>query len=259
MRRGGREVVSASDTDRWLTSIILGVTALVGVGAWLGINPTEGPGAAGAAVAEGWRDTVDVAGRFRPSYVEHEDRPAVEAALTVLAVRAEDSGDNYTRGAFGQSWADVDRNGCDTRNDILARDLTDVTKRGRCVVLAGTLTDPYTGAVNAFAKASAGDIEIDHVVSLAEAWRSGANAWTAAQRLTLANDPRNLLATGRGVNRSKSDDDAADWQPPGGATQGCNYARAVVRVKVTYRLTVDTDERKALAGLLGRCPKEAVR
>jgi hypothetical protein len=114
---------------------------------------------------------------------------------------------------------------------------------------------PYTGEAVVFAKADAGRVDIDHVVALAEAWRTGAALWTPADRVRYANDPRNLAAASAAVNSAKGDKDAADWSPDG-ADRRCAYARRVVAVKTTYDLTVDVDERTALAGMLGDCPRK---
>lgn len=188
-----------------------------------------------------------------PADAAGPDRSSTGTAdLDRLTVAAEGSGTGYQRSAFGQRWADVDRNGCGTRDDILARDLTGVRKRGRCVVISGVLLDPYTGQRVQFDKAHAGRVQVDHVVALAEAWRSGADRWTADRRLAFANDPAELLAAAAAVNDSKSDKDAGQWQPPTTAGR-CRYARTVVAVKVKYSLTVDRRERAALARDLTGC------
>jgi hypothetical protein len=178
---------------------------------------------------------------------------APPAALGDLTVAPESHEQSYARDAFGQRWKDVDRNGCGQRDDVLARDLTDVRKRSRCVVVAGNLTDPYTGARVRFDKADAGKVQIDHRVALAEAWRSGAWQWAAARREQFANDLRNLAASDGQVNQSKGDDDASRWLPEGAARQ-CTFARQVIAVKAAYRLSVDPAEATALRRALGSCP-----
>ena len=178
---------------------------------------------------------------------------APPAALGELRVAPESHAGSYDRDAFGQRWKDVDRNGCGQRDDVLARDLSGVQRRNRCVVVAGTLTDPYTGARVAFAKADAGKVQIDHRIALAEAWRSGAWQWASARREVFANDLRNLAASAGSVNQGKGDDDAARWLPVGPARQ-CTYARQVIAVKKVYALTVDPQEATALRRALGGCP-----
>jgi hypothetical protein len=190
------------------------------------------------------------------------DPAAAGSALAALAVAPKGSLTGYDRdcgsGAgcvFGPAWADVDHNGCDTRNDVLHRDLTGIQVRPgthECVVVSGTLADPYTGTTVAFAKEHADQVQIDHVVPLAAAWTQGAAAWPAEQRKAFANDPGNLIATESGPNESKGDDTADEWVPPDAAF-GCAYARVVVTVKQRYALSVTPAERAALQRLLGSC------
>lgn len=179
---------------------------------------------------------------------------APAAALGSLRIRPESHQTTYRREAFGQRWKDVDRNGCGQRDDILTRDLKNVQKRGRCVVVAGLLVDPYTGEQVRFAKADANAVQIDHRVALAEAWRSGAWMWTTAQREGFANDGLNLAASKGSVNQGKGDDDAARWLPVGPSRQ-CAFARDVVAVKSKYQLGVDPAEATALRRALALCPK----
>jgi Protein of unknown function (DUF1524) len=162
----------------------------------------------------------------------------------------------YDRAAFGQAWADADRNGCDTRNDVLRRDLVDVVTRpgtDGCVVLSGTLRDPYTGALVAHRRGG-GAVEIDHVVSLSDAWQTGAAGWPWARRVALANDPLDLLATTTAVNRLKRGSDAASWLPPAKGAR-CAFAARQVAVKARYGLGVTRAERDALVRVLGGCPR----
>ena len=184
-----------------------------------------------------------------------ETSPAPPASLGALTVAPESHQSTYRRAAFGQRWKDVDRNGCGQRDDVLARDLTAVQRRGRCVVVAGVLADPYTGEQVRFAKADADAVQIDHRVALAEAWRSGAWSWPPARREAFANDLLNLAASKASVNQGKGDDDAAHWLPVGPSRQ-CVFARQVVAVKGKYRLSVDPDEATALRRALALCPKQ---
>ncbi len=179
--------------------------------------------------------------------------PAAVSELARLAVRPERDARSYRREAFGQRWADVDRNGCATRDDVLARDLRDVRRRGRCVVVAGTGVDFYTGEAFRFEKAQADRVQVDHVVALAEAWRSGASSWTEDRRRAFANDPRGLVLTSRSVNAGKGDQDAGTWAPASRAA-ACRFAVVVVQVKSAYGLAVDTREREGLLADLRACP-----
>ncbi len=155
----------------------------------------------------------------------------------------------YDRSAFGPAWADVDGNGCDTRNDILARDLTNLIKDGSCRVLEGDLVDPYTGATQHFVRGrtTSSQVQIDHVYSLHEAWEDGAHAWTYEQRLAFANDPDNLVATNGSVNRAKSDLPAGAWLPPLTSAR-CAYVQTYALVGLDYGLPVRLPE------LLDDCP-----
>jgi hypothetical protein len=179
----------------------------------------------------------------------------VAALLAELPTRSFDSETpDYDRDAFGPPWADEDRNGCDTRNDILARDLEAVEfKAGThgCVVLSGVLNpDPYTGQKIAFTRGSntSNDVQIDHVVSLADAWFAGAYAWSDAERQAYANDPLVLLAVDGGANRAKSASRADQWLPDDAFA--CEYAARQIEIKAIYGLAVTDTERLALNQVL---------
>ena len=190
------------------------------------------------------------------------DPSAASAALAGLPVAEKTSLEGYERGCgegegcvFGPAWADVDRNGCDQRNDVLHRDLTDVQVREGtqgCVVIAGVLDDPYTGEAVPFVKADAALVPIDHVVPLAAAWTQGAADWTPEDRAFFANDVANLIATTRAENSSKGDSTAEEWVPQD-PTYGCSYATVVVTVKHDYALAVTPAEAAALEDLLATC------
>jgi hypothetical protein len=115
------------------------------------------------------------------------------------------SSSTYSRSAFGASLssADPDRNGCSTREDVMARDLVDKTVAGVCNVVKGTLHDPYTGRdVTYDESVYSGSVQIDHMVPLSYAWRAGAESWDKSKRVEFANDQaRNLLAVDGRVTR----------------------------------------------------------
>lgn len=187
----------------------------------------------------------------RPAPAVSQAHPQV-ASLPVEPTR--DAG-TYQRAAFGPAWADVDHNGCDTRNDMLNRDLTNKQWRAGthdCVVISGTLADPYTGRTLEFSKAQAVAIQIDHVVALGDAWKSGASRWSASMREQFANDPLNLLAVDGSSNESKGDDDAAEWLPPNVAFR-CTYVERQVAVKTRYDLSVTPAEAGAMTAVLDTC------
>ncbi|WP_308259401.1 HNH endonuclease family protein [Pseudonocardia sp. H11422] len=181
-----------------------------------------------------------------------------QQVLASLPVKGRAPKTGYDRDEFGQRWADIDRNGCDQRNDVLARDLANVTfKPGtdECVVMSGTLVDPYSGKVIEFARGeqTSTAVQIDHVVALSDAWQKGAQQLDAATRERLANDPDNLLAVDGPTNAAKGDGDAATWLPPR-REFWCTYAGRQVEIKARYRLWVTAAERDALARALDGCP-----
>ncbi len=180
----------------------------------------------------------------------------VKAALARLRTAAAASMAGYSRARFGPAWEDVDHNRCDTRNDILRRDLTRVVLRAgsRCVVSSGILHDPYTGRTIRFVRGvrTSLAVQIDHVVALADAWRTGAARWAPARRLAYANDPLVLLAVDGPSNEAKGDDDASAWLPPNRAFD-CPYVARQVAIKTRYRLWVTAAERAAMTRTLSAC------
>ena len=161
----------------------------------------------------------------------------------------------YDRDKFGPPWEDVDGNGCDTRNDILKRDLKRCLQgRLELPVQTGTLNDPYTGKIINFVRGvkTSTAVQIDHVVALGDAWRTGAAKWTAAKRLRYANDPVVLLAVDGPQNESKGDDDASQWLPPRKAYD-CRYVAKQITIKTKYVLWVTAAERSAMATTLKTC------
>ncbi|HZB34298.1 MAG TPA: HNH endonuclease family protein [Streptosporangiaceae bacterium] len=189
----------------------------------------------------------------RPSAGEHDDREVAAAREDLADLRvATPVGDaGYDRDRFGPRWTDADRNGCDTRNDVLARDLDDVTKRGRCVVIGGRLDDPYTGRDMTFTKTEAAEVQIDHIYPLALAWRMGAAGWPEDKRTDFANDRDNLLAVWGRANQRKGDSGPAEWRPR--RVYQCTYAIKFVDVSAEYDLAVTGADHAALAGMLDRC------
>ncbi|GAA4824807.1 hypothetical protein GCM10025786_36560 [Nocardioides caeni] len=167
----------------------------------------------------------------------------------------------YDRDAFGEPWADTDGNGCNQRDDVLLRDVLPgtvvVQRQDSCDhdVLAGSWLDPYTGVLLTFDDlkdgAQAQAIQIDHVVPLAEAWRSGASDWTAERRAAYANDLDALLAVDGPTNASKGDEDPAAWRPRQGYQ--CAYGVRWTLTKSRWGLAADSSEIRALGELLDHC------
>lgn len=165
----------------------------------------------------------------------------------------------YKRAEFGNGWADLDGDGCNTRNEILARDLEDVTFRegtGNCVVETGVLYEPYTGDTVKFVRGpeTSALVQIDHVVALGNAWYAGAWEWDATRRLEFANDPLNLLAVDGNANYEKSAHAADRWLPSHKDSR-CEFAARQVAVKSRWELSVTSKEATTLAGILETCPQ----
>ncbi len=184
---------------------------------------------------------------------------SARTALNRLPVKGRAAKTGYARERFGQTWADVDRNGCDTRNDILRRDLRSVTlkpgTRG-CVVAAGTLADPYTGRTIRFVRGpESARVQIDHVVALSNSWQTGSVGWEPGKRTAFANDPLNLLAVDGPSNERKRDGDAATWLPPSRAFR-CAYVARQIGVKTKYHLWVTPAEQAAMSRVLATCPRQ---
>ncbi len=178
------------------------------------------------------------------------------AQLRSLGVAGRAPMTGFDRDRFGQAWLDADRNGCDTRNDMLRRDLHRIVIKPNthgCVVLAGVLADPYTGSRVDFVRAETYSVDIDHVVALGNAWASGAWRFDIKERAALANDPLNLWAVDASANRQKGDANAASWLPPDTSFR-CAYVARQIAVKAKYHLRVTASERAAMARQLSSCP-----
>ncbi|KRB76498.1 hypothetical protein ASE01_12120 [Nocardioides sp. Root190] len=160
---------------------------------------------------------------------------------------------------FGPAWTDDNdmefgRNGCDTRNDTLRRDLDEVVLKdgtNGCVVLSGTFIEPYTGQRVHFVRAET-DVQIDHLVPLSLAWDLGAHAWPAELRVNFANDPRNLLAADGPANQSKGDQGPGTWLPVNKDFR-CNYAERFTRVVIAYDLPLPVADIESLRLTAAAC------
>lgn len=242
-------------SGRWRSRLWAGtgaVALLLVAGGACTLPPIDRPDQADRGTAGPTRGAGIEAGAVEPA--------ASPADLLEQLVVADPSLGGYERDLYG-SWADLDGDGCNTRDEVLARDAVPgtvrTTRSGGCSqdVIAGTWSDPYTGARLEFDDlkdpSQAQQIPIDHVVALAEAHRSGAHAWSTHEREAFANDEGNLVAASVETNSDKSDHDPARWMPPARGA-GCWYAAAWVRTKARWQLSVDVDERDALrVALLG--------
>ncbi|MFJ9818185.1 HNH endonuclease family protein [Streptomyces sp. NPDC101151] len=166
------------------------------------------------------------------------------AQLTV----ATENRTGYDRDLF-PTWITISGS-CNTREWILKRDGSNVVTNSACTATSGSWYSPYDGAT----WTAASDLDIDHLVPLAEAWDSGASRWTTAQRQAFANDVTRpqLLAVTDNVNQAKGDQDPATWIPSRSAYV-CTYVRAWVQVKYYYGLSVDSAEKTALTNDLASC------
>jgi len=212
---------------------------------------------------------VDVSSSPSPDrFVAQADIPTVAPGVDVLAGIAETParvhGHDYRRAAFGESWTDDTtapggHNGCDTRNDILDRDLAEKTYVAitRCptAVATGTLLDPYTSVVIPFTRGNqvGAAVQIDHIVPLAYAWDQGARSWPDEMRARFANDPANLLAVQGQANQDKGDSEPARWMPPNAAFH-CQYAMQFIAVLRGYGLPVDAPSVPVLEQAAATCP-----
>ncbi len=189
-------------------------------------------------------------------------QPTAVDVVEMLLVKGRAPKTGYARERFGTAWKDVDRNGCDTRNDILNRDLTSISYKVNsedCVVLTGILIDPYSGDSINFLRGvtTSPDVQIDHVVALSNAWQTGAFKLTIEKRTAFANDPLNLLAVKGRLNSQKGDGDAATWLPPKKSYR-CSYVARQVAVKYKYGLWLTSPEKVAILKLLQPCPGQLI-
>lgn len=255
-------------------ALVVVVLAAIGYAVWSA--PQGGPGPAAQRSAGDGTQPSAGDGECVPAAVDgiprqpHDERPLPgpaqsRAALTALLVAPRAGGATFCRGRFGpDTWPDLDRNGCTTRQDVLVRQAVSVTTRriavhdGTCEeAVAGTWIDPYTGSTLTFSNlkdpAQAQRLQIDHVVSLYDAWVSGARDWTDEQRVIFANDlaAPELRAVSGDTNFAKGRAGPETWSPA--PDRRCEVARAIVEVKSHYRLTVTAAERDALSAMLSTC------
>ena len=182
------------------------------------------------------------------------------AQLERLPVKAWDRHTDFARYHFGEAWSDdvnveFGHNGCNTRDDILRRDLAELLVRpGTCYAQSGVLHDRYTGESIPFVRGpdTSSAVQIDHLVSLSDAWYKGAREWDPQRRRDFANDPHNLLAVGAQVNFDKAFRDATAWLPPNPGFR-CEFVARQIAVKTSYQLWVSRNEKQAMVAVLDDC------
>jgi hypothetical protein len=188
---------------------------------------------------------VSVAGATPPGI---PSTTTAKSDLAALTVKADGSQTGYSRDKFPH-WIDQG-NSCNTRELVLKRDGTSVVTGSDCAATSGSWKSPYDGET----WTAASDVDIDHVVPLADAWRTGASGWTTAQRQAYANDLTDpqLIAVTDNVNQEKGDKSPDQWKPPL-TSYWCTYAKMWVAVKYKFKLTINTAEKSSLTDMLGRC------
>jgi len=215
------------------------------------------------AVGVGWlylRDEARQQPQAGPSPTATPSYDTARHQMEALPVRGWDRVQDFNRVRFGEPWSDdvnveFGHNGCNTRDDILRRDLADLQVRpGTCFAQLGVLHDPYTGATIDFVRGpdTSPAVQIDHVVALADAWYKGARLWDDQRRRDFANDPRNLLAVAGQVNFDKAFRDAASWLPPNTGFR-CAFVARQVEAKTDYQLWVSGKEKDAMREVLRAC------
>ena len=182
---------------------------------------------------------------------------AASVALKSLTIKGRAPKTAYSRAQFGAGWTTT--GGCDTRNVILRRDLTGISPDKGCIVISGSLADPYTGRTIRFLRgaSTSSDVQIDHVVALSNAWQTGAQQLSQDRRIELANDSLELLAVDGPTNIQKSDGDAATWLPPNKAYR-CQYVARQIAVKLKYQLWLTAAESETMATTLQTCPSQTL-
>lgn len=194
-----------------------------------------------------------------PAQTTNAPADSALSKLEALPIKGRAPKTGYSRAQFAADWADV--GGCDMRNYILKRDMTNVVTKSStdCTVLSGTLSDPYTGKTIHFARGSgtSSAVQIDHVVAVSDAWQKGAQNIDVSERAQFYNDPLNLLAVDGPTNDKKGDGDAATWLPPNKGFR-CRYVARQIAVKIKYKLWVTQAEHDAMQNVLQSCPAQTL-
>jgi len=229
--------MKSREKRRRVVTLLLVACVPIGFFVWFALNPpAEAP--------------------VNPQGVTVSDEPLAREQLEKLEVKSHQTASKYDRSEFGNGWAAW--NSCDTRQKILARDLTEVVyDKNGCTVLTGVLNDPYTGEVINFVRGTgtSNAVQIDHVVALSNAWSTGASYWDKTKRVQLANDDLELLAVDGKANQQKSNSDASGWLPSNVAFR-CQYVARQIAVKAKYVLWVTEGEKLAMNKVLDTCPAQ---
>lgn len=246
------------------TTLALGLCLLVAGCAGDGLSP-GGAEKSGQHTASGPPTEADSSGAVSPlanpdgskrglaPLTSDADRRRARALIVTLQTKGRGPKTGYEREAFGYAWKDsVDgvplaRNGCDTRNDVLARDGQRLVREpgSDCVVVSMTLHDPYTGRTVDWRKQQATEVQIDHVMPLSYDWQMGAARWNEAKREQIANDPLNLFPVDGPSNSAKGDSGPASWLPPNKKIR-CAYSVRFAQVALEYGLPVTAPDKRTM-------------
>ena len=250
------------------SALVLPAVLLVGLVAACSSTGDASPTQSGTASASSTPSSAGAASSPSPSHTDSDPDPPpgpAAAALANIPVKGRAPKTGYDRDQYGPPWTDDNNNwfghnGCDTRNDVLRRDLYHaVIKQGTfgCVALAGELSDPYTASTIDFVRGTSTStaVQIDHVVALGDSWQSGAQQWSQEKRQDFANDPLNLLAVDGPANESKGDSNAASWLPRNRMFR-CTYVARQTAVKAKYGLWMTAPEKDAITRILDSCPTQ---
>ncbi|MFF2523650.1 HNH endonuclease family protein [Streptomyces liangshanensis] len=246
-------------------AVVLAVAVLGGCEGGLGVDPAPAasagaadpgsgadPGRGGGSGAGPLKNPDGTKPGLAPLTSE-ADRSAGRELIDRVRTKGRGPKTGYDRDKFGYAWLDsadgvpFAHNGCDTRNDVLARDGERVKYRSGsdCVVVSMTLRDPYTGRTIEWRKQSASKVQIDHVMPLSYDWQMGAARWDEAKRKQIANDPLNLIPVDGPTNGAKSDSGPASWLPPDKRIR-CSYVVRFAQVSLKYDLPVTTADKKVM-------------
>jgi hypothetical protein len=237
--------------------VVLAVVALAGCEGGPGVDPGPPTTSGGARGAGGYGadplTNPDGTKRGLAAITTESDRKAARRLIDGVRTKGRGPKTGYERDEFGYAWMDsadgvpFAHNGCDTRNDLLARDGERLKYRSGsdCVVISMTLRDPYTGKAVEWRKESASDVQIDHVMPLSYDWQMGASRWSRDKREQIANDPLNLLPVSGSANSSKSDSGPASWLPPNKQIR-CSYAVRFAQVSLKYGLPVTAADKQMM-------------
>ena len=234
----------SSRRSPWVLRLVV-VLALVGLALWLIQRDAPAPGSPGPPSSVTAPTPPGAPTTAPPATAAPAPGSAAAAVDRLRIVPALPDG-GYERDLF-EHWVDADADGCDTRCEVLEAE--------RRTDLAGLPQGGWLSLYDGYSTPDAAELEIDHVVALAEAWRSGAALWDSARREAFANDlghPGALVAVSAATNRSKSDRDPAVWQPPDRASW-CTYGLAWLDTKLSWELTADQAEADALRKMLAGC------